>query len=399
MGSTLSTFVAPTTPNEIVAANNTMYKNVAKFSNKWSTRWPEIDTPWPSKGTFDPQVIDDINCLIRSHKAGQKTGKKGLLRREKRAVELQVLNLFLKEGQKLTKALSNRHGGEKIVDLCHKPFSELPNICETPFSHTAPPPYAVTPASSSKPSRPSAPPQRKSLYPQLPLLQSQGRYKVTDDDDLPQEVGEIDVMIKMSPDTTPLSSKPRDASSQLYSPSSKPKSVRVVSHAPASVSVTNPASFGGYDPIVRDMIAKAEREGRYGLKPEASRASVAPRSEAALRPHSSTSAMAARSDLATLPRSPPSVTAARSDLASLAVGGLSPVLPRARSASIQSATGSDCCNQRETDVRRRWNMCVDELVVAQSALLAAQIHVAWILVLSQRVQTLFVHLPALSLQV
>ena len=92
-----------TTPVGIVQHNNPLFNSISKISKRWNKRWPDIDQPWPQDGTFDPEVIRTMQVLVRTYKAGQKTGKKGRVRKEKRELEVAVLELFLKEGQKLNR--------------------------------------------------------------------------------------------------------------------------------------------------------------------------------------------------------------------------------------------------------------------------------------------------------
>ncbi|XP_034462106.1 uncharacterized protein LOC117774104 [Hippoglossus hippoglossus] len=95
------------TPVDVVQKNNPLVKgiaNIAKISEKWHKRWPEIDQPWPVEGTLNPDVIIIMQVLVSTYKAEQKKGKKGEKRKEKRQVELGILQLFENEGQKLIKA-------------------------------------------------------------------------------------------------------------------------------------------------------------------------------------------------------------------------------------------------------------------------------------------------------
>ncbi|KAI3374109.1 hypothetical protein L3Q82_005922 [Scortum barcoo] len=60
--------------------------------------------PWPVEGTLNPDVVKTMKVLVSTYKADQKKGKKGEKRKEKRQMELGILQLFEEEGQRLTKA-------------------------------------------------------------------------------------------------------------------------------------------------------------------------------------------------------------------------------------------------------------------------------------------------------
>ncbi|XP_056297836.1 uncharacterized protein LOC130211175 [Pseudoliparis swirei] len=92
------------TPVDVVQRNNHLISsvtNVAKISEKWSKRWPQIDRPWPLEGTLNPDVIQIMHVLVSTYKAEQKKGNQGRKRKEKRQLELGVLQLFADEGQKM----------------------------------------------------------------------------------------------------------------------------------------------------------------------------------------------------------------------------------------------------------------------------------------------------------
>jgi len=98
-----------TTPVDVVQKNNPLVQgiaDIAKISEKWHKRWPNIDQPWPVEGTLNPEVIKIMQVLVATYKVDQKKGNKGKKRREKRKVELAFLKLFEEEGQKLITAAS-----------------------------------------------------------------------------------------------------------------------------------------------------------------------------------------------------------------------------------------------------------------------------------------------------
>ena len=103
------------TPVDVVQKTNPLVKGIAKLSGKWHKRWPDHDQPWPVEGTLNPDVIKTMQVLVSTYKADQKKGKKGEKRKEKRQIELGILQLFENEGQKLIKvAKDNRdRGAEK----------------------------------------------------------------------------------------------------------------------------------------------------------------------------------------------------------------------------------------------------------------------------------------------
>ncbi|XP_062255091.1 uncharacterized protein LOC133964835 [Platichthys flesus] len=94
------------TPVDVVQKNNPLVKGIAKISEKWHERWANIERPWPVEGTMNPDVIRIMRVLVSTYKAAQKIGKKG--RREKKQVELGILQLFEIEGQKLIKAANDK---------------------------------------------------------------------------------------------------------------------------------------------------------------------------------------------------------------------------------------------------------------------------------------------------
>ena len=110
------------TPVDVVQKSNPLIKGIAKMSEKWHKRWPEIDQPWPVEGTLNPDVIKTMQVLVSTYKAGQKKGKKGEQCKKKRQTELGILKLFENEGQKRLKAAKDKNdrGAEKIRKMQKK---------------------------------------------------------------------------------------------------------------------------------------------------------------------------------------------------------------------------------------------------------------------------------------
>ncbi|KAI4874041.1 hypothetical protein NFI96_008902 [Prochilodus magdalenae] len=106
----------------------------------------DIDQPWPMEGTLNPDVIKTIQVLVATYKASEKTGRKGEKRKEKRRVELGILQLFEDEGQKLIKAAKEKRdkGAEEIGNDEKRMEKQMAEI-SVPFSHVnpvkQPPPY------------------------------------------------------------------------------------------------------------------------------------------------------------------------------------------------------------------------------------------------------------------
>ncbi|KAI3370381.1 hypothetical protein L3Q82_024469, partial [Scortum barcoo] len=64
--------------------------------------------PWPVEGTLNPDVVKTMKVLVSTYKADQKKGKKGEERKEKRQMELGILQLFEEEGQRLIEAANEK---------------------------------------------------------------------------------------------------------------------------------------------------------------------------------------------------------------------------------------------------------------------------------------------------
>ena len=79
------------------------------FLKRWHKRWPNIEPPWPLKGTFNPEVIKTLRVLVSTYKTDQ---KKGVKRQSKRQLELGILELFSNEAKRVLKERE-----DKFVEL------------------------------------------------------------------------------------------------------------------------------------------------------------------------------------------------------------------------------------------------------------------------------------------
>ena len=255
MGSRLAKVTkSGTTPVTIVQANNPEIKNIAAYSRKWAKRWPHIENPWPPAGTFDPEVVKTLQVLITAHKANQKAGKQGLERSQRRKLELKILDLFFKEGQRLTQAYKERlHSETRSGSNTGKQMQA--NLCDTPFSHVAPPPYV-------KPN--AVPSSSKSVYPQLPVLSTTGRYDVVDGSDQVIETGTADAKIILEPDCKKKKGKSCDPESSSHR-TLKLSSTDTTTDGKGKSSKTS--SLGGYSSHIKKILARAEQKGKKSQQP------------------------------------------------------------------------------------------------------------------------------------
>ena len=238
----------PKTPVSVVQRHNPLVKHIARYSVKWHRRWQEIECPWPIDGTFDPEVIKTLQVLISAYKAEQKTGRRGIARREKREKELGILDLFFQEGQKLSKAYRERLEMKAKADPSAVKQMKA-SLSEVPFSHVDPPPY-TTPS--------PAQPQRKSVYPQLPVLSTTGTYDIVDHDDHVIETGTALTKISMEPD-----GGQRRRSHSVGGATVEPRKTLRFSNGRRG-STSDIPSMGGYDPLIKDILAEAERKAKQG---------------------------------------------------------------------------------------------------------------------------------------
>ncbi|XP_075943359.1 uncharacterized protein LOC142946133 [Anarhichas minor] len=232
------------TPVEVVQKNNPLIRgiaNIAKISEKWHKRWPEIDQPWPVEGTLNPDVIKIMLVLVSTYKAEQKKGKKGRKRKEKRQVELGILQLFENEGQKLIKAANDKRDkdAEEIKQNTEQ-TEKLMKATNSLFSHMnpvkGPPPYEVGTKS-------------KKIYPQIPVISQEGDYRIRNEEDIIIETGRAETTITMHPRSKSKKKTKFEEGKQGWS------------YGYESDQSDQDRSRGGYDPEVRRMLARAERKG------------------------------------------------------------------------------------------------------------------------------------------
>ncbi|XP_036446000.1 uncharacterized protein LOC118821473 [Colossoma macropomum] len=234
------------TPVDVVQKNNPLVKGIAKISEKWHKRWSEIDQPWPVEGTLNPDVIKTMQVLVSTYKANQKKGKKGEKRKEKRQIELGILQLFENEGQKRIKAAKDKRdrGAEEIGENV-KEREKLMAEIKAPFSHMdpvkRPPPYEKEV-------------KFKEIYPQLPLISQEGEYRIRDEDDRIIETGQAETTIKMYP-----SSKSKKKMTRLETKGEL--RIRRMESGDDGDQSDLEGIMGGYDPAVRRILMRAEQRG------------------------------------------------------------------------------------------------------------------------------------------
>ena len=254
-----------TTPVEMVEKNNPLVKGIDKISKKFNKRWAEIDQPWPPEGTFDPEVIKTLQVLVNTYKAEQKKGRKGQRRKEKREMELAILELFNQEGQKLLKVAKAR------VDKNIERTLEAAKLTEkhsVPFSHMSP--LVATPQPYEKKS------ENTSLYPQLPLLTTEGRYCVEDEDNRILETGRAKTTIVMTPETkskhrrgfSPAREGPSSVETRLKRSTGKGKKKKKTSKSIKRDSGEDKRCVGGYASSIKKILARAERRGKRASNPK-----------------------------------------------------------------------------------------------------------------------------------
>lgn len=241
------------TPVDVVQKNNPLIKDISKMSKKWNKRWPDIDQPWPVEGTLNPDVIKTMQVLVSTYKADQKKGKKGEDRKEKRQVELGILKLFEQEGQKLVKIAKEKR--EKEVEEIEQSINKTEKLMEeinAPFSHTDP---------VKKPTSYDKVVKFKEIYPQLPVINQEGRYYITDDEECVIESGRADTTIKMYPESK--------RKKKVVCLKTKGGLAAGKKEARDDDEQSDPeGAIGGYDPVIRWILARAEKRGskKWGKK-------------------------------------------------------------------------------------------------------------------------------------
>ena len=226
---------------DIVKKNNPLIKGITRMSEKWHKRWPEIDQPWPMEGTFNPDVIKTIQELVSTYKADQKRGRKGLKRKEKRQTELEILQLFENEGRKLIKAAKDRR--ERCAEDMDKITKGAPLSDVDPIK--TPPPYEIEK-------------KHKKIYPQLPVINQEGNYYIKDEDERIIEMGKAETIIKTYP-----SSKSKKRMTCRKTRSGLRKGIELEDDDCQS---DLEGTIGGYDPVVRRILTRAERKGGKGWR-------------------------------------------------------------------------------------------------------------------------------------
>ncbi|KAF0033550.1 hypothetical protein F2P81_013616 [Scophthalmus maximus] len=187
-----------------------------------------------------------MQVLVSTYKVNQKKGKKGKKRREKRQTELGILQLFENEGQKLIKAAKeNRDKGAEEIAKDAKITEKLMAEINTPFSHTDP---VTKPPSYEKEVK------FKDIYPQLPVISQEGDYCIRDEDDQIIEIGQAETTIKMKP-----SSKSKKKMTHLETKGRL--RIRKMGFRDDDDQSDSEEIMGGYDPVVRRKLVRAERRG------------------------------------------------------------------------------------------------------------------------------------------
>ena len=231
------------TPVDVVQKNNPLVKgiaNIERISEKWHKRWPEIDQPWPVEGTLNPDVIIIMQVLVSTYKAEQKKGKKGQKRKEKRQVQLGILQLFENEGQKLIKAANDKKDKDvEEIGQNTKRTEKLLSDTNPFYSHMnpvkRPPPYEEGTKS-------------KKIYPQLPVISQEGNYHIRDNDDNIIETGKAETTITMYPNSK---NKKKSLGTRI----------RRMEYRDNDDQSDPEGAMGGYDPAVRRILARAEKKG------------------------------------------------------------------------------------------------------------------------------------------
>ncbi|CAK6980064.1 uncharacterized protein LOC118821473, partial [Scomber scombrus] len=176
----------------------------------------------------------------------EKKGKKGEKRKEKKQMELGILQLFEKEGQRWMKVVKDRR--EKSMEEMEKNVKrteQLMTEIDAPFSH-------VVPVQRPPPYEKKA--ELKEIYPQLPVISQEGNYLIKDEDERIIEVGKAETTIKMYP-----SSKSKKKTAHLETEGTL--RIRRMEFGDDDDQSDREEIMGGYDPAVRRLLARAERRG------------------------------------------------------------------------------------------------------------------------------------------
>ncbi|KAE8278128.1 hypothetical protein D5F01_LYC23801 [Larimichthys crocea] len=176
-------------------------------------------------------------------------------RKEKRQIELCVLELFSREGQRVLKERErasetigeNTETVEKLLAEINTPFSHQSSLLLPP-SDKNPPPYEKKAESKSV-----------TIYPQIPVLSQDGTYTVEDDERRVIEEGKATTTIVMRPYTK--SKKPVKIEKKAKERGLRKTTLKKYDYD----SDDDTRTIGGYDPSVKKILARAERRGRKSL--------------------------------------------------------------------------------------------------------------------------------------
>ena len=114
---------------EILAKSNPLNREeIEKVSEKWKKRTAKGDTKWPEGGTFDANVCEEMEVMMKNHKLNKK-GKKTIEKRERERI---ILSMFKKEGEKWRQ--TEKMAREMIIGA-KKPQSSSPVVQPPPYNN------------------------------------------------------------------------------------------------------------------------------------------------------------------------------------------------------------------------------------------------------------------------
>ena len=108
--------------------------DILKISKKLTKRTKNTSQIWPEGGTFDVSLCESINECIKAYKPKDKSKK----RQQKRENELEIVNLFKREGERYRKAVK-KFNEKKIVGknsykYKYKDYEvQLDDQCDPPY--------------------------------------------------------------------------------------------------------------------------------------------------------------------------------------------------------------------------------------------------------------------------
>jgi len=109
---------------ELLAKNNPLNREeIEKVSEKWKKRTAKAGTKWPEGGTFDADVCEEMEIMMKNHKLNKK-GTKTIKKREREGI---ILAMFKKEGEKWRQ--TERTAREMIIGVkkLQSPSGNLPS--------------------------------------------------------------------------------------------------------------------------------------------------------------------------------------------------------------------------------------------------------------------------------